>query len=150
MKIIATPIPAAAPVTLGDDSVGDYITDPPPLPIERRDLQQEALAFGSRKFATGRGNAETSFSWTVARVHADQPSADGFVWGHALSVPVNCTLSVMDATTTWTFASAVIVEVACVEQTGISTRFRYTAQGAVPSSPFEVTLLQPGGGNQSS
>ena len=132
MKIIATPIPAAASITLGDDSAGDYILDPPPLPVERRQFQQEALAFGTRQFAAGRGNAQTSFSWTVARLHADQPSADGFAWGHAAAVPVNCSLVVIDAGGTWSFSSAVITEVAIVDQSGISTRTRYVVQGAVP------------------
>jgi hypothetical protein len=133
MQIIATPIPTATAVTLGDDSVGDFIIDPPPLPAERRQAQVEQLAMAARVFANGLGNRATSFCWTVARVHADQPTADGFVWGHAAAVPMNCSLAVNDAGGTWNFSSAVIVEVACVEQAGISTKFRYTVQGAVPA-----------------
>jgi len=134
MKIVATPLPSGAAVTLGDDSAGDFIVDPPPLPVERRQLQQEALAFADREFATGRGNRSTGFSWTVSRVHADQGTATGFVWGHAAGVPMNCSLEVQEGGETWSFSSAVIVEVAVLEQTGVSTKVRYTVQGAVPNS----------------
>ncbi|MGA2864688.1 MAG: hypothetical protein ABSF95_09390 [Verrucomicrobiota bacterium] len=134
MKIVATPLPSGSAITLGDDSVGDFIVDPPPLPVERRQLQQEALAFAEREFATGRGNRRTGFSWTVARVHADQATATGFVWGHAAGVPMNCSLEVQEAEGAWSFSSAVIVEVAVIEQSGVSTKVRYTVQGAVPNS----------------
>ena len=135
MQIIATPSPSAAAVTLGDDSAGDFIIDPPPLPAEKRQVQLEPLALAARVFANGLGNRATSFSWTVARVHANQPTADGFVWGHAATVPMNCSLAVNDpdGTTIASFSSAVIVEVTCLEQHGISTKFRYTVQGAVPA-----------------
>ncbi len=135
MKIVATPIPGATAVTLGDDDSGDYIIDPPPTPVEKRQVQVEQLALAPRVFANGLGNRETSFSWTVARIHADLPAAVAFVWDHAASVPLNCSLAIDDPDTTLvaSFSSAVIVEVACLEQTGISTKFRYSVQGAVPA-----------------
>ncbi|MGO8678054.1 MAG: hypothetical protein ACLQVX_19600 [Limisphaerales bacterium] len=135
MQIVATPIPSATPVTLGDDGAGDFIIDPPPIPAEARQVQTEQLALAARVFANGLGNRETSFSWTVARVHASQAAADGFVWGHAATVPMNCSLGINDpdGAAIASFSSAVIVEVACVEQTGVSTKFRYTVQGAVPA-----------------
>ena len=120
-------------MTLGDDSSGDFIVDPPPLPVEKRQLQEELLALADRTFATSRGNRSTAFSWTVARWHADQPTADAFLWTHAASVPENCSLQITDAGGAWNFSSAVIIEVAALEQTGVSTRFRYTVQGAVPA-----------------
>lgn len=134
MQIIATPIPSATAVTLGDDDSGDYIIDPPPIPVEKRQVQIEQLVLEPRIFANGLGNAETSFSWTVARIHADLPAAVAFVWGHAATVPMNCSVAIEDpdGTAIASFSSAVIVEVACIEQTGISTKFRYTVQGAVP------------------
>jgi hypothetical protein len=135
MQIIATPIPTATAVTLGDDAAGAYIIDPPPVPVEKRQIQIEQLVLEPRAFANGLGNAQTSFSWTVARIHADQPTADAFVWGHAATVPMNCSLAINDpdGTAIGNFSTAVIVEVACVEQTGISTKFRYSVQGAVPA-----------------
>ncbi len=131
MKIVATPLPAGNPITLGDDRAGDFVIDPPPLPVERREIQIESLAFAERQFATGRGNRATSFSWVVARRHADQQTADGFVWGHAAAVPLNCAIQIQDAGGTWNFTSAVIVEVAVLEQTGVSTKVRYSVRGAV-------------------
>ncbi|HXP63248.1 MAG TPA: hypothetical protein VN829_22290 [Dongiaceae bacterium] len=135
MQIVATPIPTATAVTLGDDAAGAYIIDPPPIPVEKRQVQIEQLVLEARVFAIGLGNRQTSFSWTVARIHADQPTADAFVWGHAAGVPLNCSLAVNDpdGTAVATFSSAVIVEVACIEQTGLSTKFRYRVQGAVPA-----------------
>jgi hypothetical protein len=135
VQIIATPIPTATPVTLGDDGAGAYIVDPPPIPVEKRQIQIEQLVLEPRVFANGLGNAQTSFSWTVARIHANQATADTFVWGHAATVPMNCSLAINDpdGTAIASFSSAVIVEVACIEQTGISTKFRYTVEGAVPA-----------------
>ena len=43
VQIIATPIPSATAVTLGDDDSGDYIIDPPPIPVEKRQVQIEQL-----------------------------------------------------------------------------------------------------------
>ncbi len=133
MKIVATPIPSGTAVTLGDNSVGDFIIDPPPLPVERRQVQEEPLVMADRAWATGRGNRHTSWSWTVARLHADQPTADAFVWTHGPSVPINCSLQITDPGGTWNFSSAVIEEVAIIEQTGVSTKTRYTVRGATPS-----------------
>jgi hypothetical protein len=133
MKIVATPIPAASPVTLGEDAAGDYIIEPP-QPVERREVQSEGLAFADTKFVTGRGNREYSFSWVVARQHADQEAAEGFTWGHAATVPMNCSLAITDAPGAPNFSSAVIVEVAIVELKGQSTKTRYTVQGAVPAT----------------
>jgi hypothetical protein len=136
MQIIATDLAVVlAAITLGDDDAGAYIIDPPPIPVEKRQVQIEALVLEPRAFANGLGNAETSFCWTVARIHADQPTADAFVWGHAASVPMNCSIAINDpdGTAIGSFSSAIISEVACLEQTGISTKFRYTVQGAVPA-----------------
>ena len=47
---------------------------------------------------------------------------------------MNCSVAIEDpdGAAIASFSSAVIVEVACIEQSGISTKFRYTVQGAVP------------------
>jgi len=130
MKIIVTPLPAGAPLTLGDDSVGDYIIDPPPLPVERRRAQVEDLALADRGFAAGRGNRMTSFSWTVSRQHADLAAVAQFVWGHAATVPVDAAVAVTQDAGTVTFATAVIAEVGLVEVTGLNTKTRYQVTGA--------------------
>ncbi len=123
-------------MTLGDDGTGDFIVDPPPIPVERRQAQIERLVLEARVFANGVGNAQVSFSWTVARQHGTQGAADAFVWTHAGEVPLNCAVAVNDpdGAAIQSFTSAVIVEVACVEQTGCSSKFRYTVQGAVPAT----------------
>jgi len=130
MKIIVTPLPSGTPLTLGDDSVGDYIIDPPPLPVERRRAQVEELALAERVFAAGRGNRATSFSWTVSRQHADLASVAQFIWSHAASVPVDAAIAVTQDSGTVSFASAVIAEVSLVEVTGLNTKTRYQVTGA--------------------
>jgi hypothetical protein len=129
MKITAAPTPNGTSVTLGDDSVGDYIVDPAPMPVEQRRAQVEELAMADEVFATGRGNRQTSFSWTVSREHADLASVAAFVWGHAASVPVDCSLAVSQDAGTVTFSTAVIVEVGIVEITGLNTKTRYRVTG---------------------
>ena len=131
MKIVATGIDATV-ITLGDDSVGDYIVDPPPMPSERRDVQVEGLAFGDRKFSKGRGNRATSFAWTVCRVHDSGTAACLFAWNHARLVPVDCSLLV-DGPVCASYSRAVITEVAVVDITGTNTKIRYTVEGAVPA-----------------
>ena len=133
MKIVATPLPSGTALTLGDDSVGEYIVDPPPLPVERRRAQVEELALADRVFAIGRGNRATSFSWTVSRQHADLASVVAFVWGHAAAVPVDAAIAVTQDNGTVTFTSAVIAEVGIVEVSGLTTRTRYRVTGAVSS-----------------
>ena len=134
MQIIATPLPSGAAVTLGDDATGDYIVDPQPLPVERRAAQVESLAFAARKVAIGRGNRQTSFSWTVARLHASLAAADTFAWNHAAGVPVNCSLQITVGTTVLTYSSAVIDDVTITEQLGKSTKTRYTVKAAIFAS----------------
>jgi len=129
MKITATPIPSGAAITLGDDSAGDYIIDPAPMPVERRRAQVEELALAEQVFVAGRGNRETSFSWTVSRQHADLATVAEFVWGHAASVPVDCSLVVTQDAGSVTFATAVMVEVGIVEITGLNTKTRYRVIG---------------------
>ena len=130
MKIVATPLPSGTAITLGDDSVGDYIIDPPPMPVERREAQVEDLALADQAFAQGRGNRVTSFSWTVSRQHADLATVAQFVWSHAASVPLNAALTVTQDAGSATFAAAVITEVAIVEVSGLNTKTRYRVTGA--------------------
>ena len=133
MKIIVTDLAGVqAALTLGDDSVGDYIVDPPPVPTETRQAQHEPLAFGARQFSYGRGNALIKFSWTVERVHADIPTSTLFAWNHAAVVAWNVSIAIMSPTVVATFMSAVIPEVAVLEQCGCSTKTRYTAEGCMP------------------
>jgi hypothetical protein len=123
------------PITLGDDATGDFIIDPPPVPTERRQVQIEQLCLAPRVFANGVGNRQTDFTWTVARQHSSQAVADAFTFTHAASVPLNASIVINDpdGTAVASFSSAVISEVACVERTGISTKFRYAVEGAVPA-----------------
>jgi hypothetical protein len=136
MQIILTDLSGVlSPITLGDDAAGAFIIDPPPIPAEKRQVQTEQLALSPRIFANGVGNRATSFSWTVARVHATQGAADTFVWTHAASIPLNASivLNDPDGAEVASFTSAVVSEVTCTEQSGISTKFRYAVEGAVPS-----------------
>jgi hypothetical protein len=135
MQIIATDLAEVlAPITLGDDAAAAFIIDPPPIPTEKRQVQTEQLVLAPAVFANGLGNRQCSFSWTVARVHASQAAADTFVWTHAASVPLNASLAINDpdGSNIQTFSSAVISEVACAEQSGISTKFRYRVEAATP------------------
>jgi hypothetical protein len=141
MKITATDtVGALGTITLGDESSTasgfsgpDLILDPPPMLVERRAAQIEEIAFGARVFAAGRANAETSFSWTVQRAHADQDHAGAFVFTHAAAVPVTCSLQVyLDDGTLHTFSTALITEVACIAWNNISTVFRYSVKGSTP------------------
>jgi hypothetical protein len=141
MKITATDtVGSLGTVTLGDESatatgfVGpDVILDPPPLPVERRQAQIEPIAFGARVFAAGRGNAETSFSWTVQRAHNTQDLAGAFVFEHAALVPLTCSLQVyLDDGTEHVYSAGYIVEIACLAWNNISTVFRYSIKAATP------------------
>ena len=104
----------------------------PPVPTETRQAQHEPLAFGARQFSYGRGNALIKFSWTVERVHADIPTSTLFAWNHAAVVAWDVSIVIMSPTVVATFMSAVIPEVAVLEQCGCSTKTRYTAEGCVP------------------
>jgi len=53
VQIIATPIPTATAVTLGDDAAGAYIIDPPPIPVEKRQIQIEQLVLEPRASPMG-------------------------------------------------------------------------------------------------
>lgn len=133
MKITVNPVPSGTAVVLGDDSAGAYIVDPPPMPAERRVAQVEALYEANAVFAKGRGNRSVSFFWTVARDHADAITAAAFALNHCKDVPIDCTIDVLNGSTTTSFIQAVIEEVTCVDLTGKSTRFRYSVVGAVPA-----------------
>ena len=134
MKIVASDLAAVlSNITLGDDDNGALIVDPLPLPATKREGQVEGLFRGSRAYAKGRGNRETSFNWTVSRQHADKATAMAFVYAHEALVPVDCGLVITHAAGTTTYTSAVMVGVECVELTGLSTKFRYSVVGAIPA-----------------
>jgi hypothetical protein len=133
MKIIITDLTGVvAALTLGDDSAGNYIVDPPPVPIESRVVQNEPLAFGSRQFSYGRGNALTRFSWSVEWLFATNSAAAQFAWAHSSSVAWNVSIAIEGPPVWATFSSACMSEVAIVEQCGCAVKARYTADGAVP------------------
>jgi hypothetical protein len=137
VKIVVTPIaPDAitAAVTLGDDSVGDVIVDPPLLPTTRRPAQVEPLAFGARQFAVGRGNRLTNFKWRVARDHTTEAAAATFVLGHDAAVPVNCSMVITHQAGDTTFSAAVITAVNLIEHYGRATTVEYVVEGATPAA----------------
>ena len=131
MQIIVTPFDGSDPLTLGDDSVGDYIVDPPPLPVERRQAQVEELALADAVFVKSRGNRVATFSWTVSRQHASPAAVAQFVWGHAATVPEDVSVQINQDSASVTFSPAVITEVAIVEVAGLNTQTRYRVTGAV-------------------
>lgn len=134
MKVTATDtVGALGTITLGDESASDVIVDSPVMLEEVRQIQSENLAFATRGFAVGRGNAQTNFSWTVERQHASQTAALTFQLTHAPLVPVNCSVAVYtDDGTEHNFTSAVITRVKIVEWSNIRTRATYTVEGAIP------------------
>lgn len=133
MKITVTDTDSVlTAIVLGDDSTGsDYITEPP-LPSESRQVQTEPLPWFSYPFVVGRGNRDVSFSWTVARQHSTKGAASDFCKTHAPLVPVNCSLSILEGSTTTTYSRAIMGRVECVEINGVSTRFRYSVTGVKP------------------
>jgi hypothetical protein len=129
-------------IVLGDDGGGDWIIDPPPLPVERRKVQITPLFRGATPFAWGRGNRAVSFSWTVARDHASADAAGAFMRGHPTKVPINVTLTVDDGAGTDSY-TGVIVEVAPVDRFGRATVFRYGIDGAVLAQPLDTDPSAP-------
>lgn len=128
MKITATV--GSTVTTLGDDSAGNRIVELP-MPAQRRQAQVEPLALAAAVFSAGRGNAETSFSWSVLWVLADLATACAFVWTHAATVPVTSALTILDDSGgTTTYSTAQITEVTITEINGVNVRVRYSVQGA--------------------
>ena len=79
----------------------------------------------------GRGNRLTSFSWRVARNHADEATAEAFAHQHENNVPVNCSIQMSNQGIVTQYVSAVITKVECVERYGCATTFLYQVEGAV-------------------
>jgi hypothetical protein len=119
-------------ITLGDDANGAIIVDPPLLPSTKRPPQIEPLAMSDRQFARGTGNRLTSFAWRVAYDFADTATADQFVKGHDLDVPINAKITVNDDSPS-SYSSAVITEVTMEEHYGTAVTVRYSVDGAVPT-----------------
>lgn len=133
MKIDVTDLESVlSAITLGDDSAGDYIIDPAPLPKEVRSAQVSPISLAGRVFAKGRGNRRVSWSWTVEREHTTATAASQFVFAHPALVPINAGVTVTLPSATVTFTSAVITSVECVKNAGRTTQFRYTIDGATP------------------
>ena len=132
MKITAKDADGVLPdVILGDDEgAGDFIIDPPPLPLERRSVQITPLFRGTHPFSRGRGNRSIAFRWTVSRNHASGEAAGLFMRWHANTVPINVTLVVRDGNYEDRY-SGVMAEVAAAGRMGLETVFSYTIDGAV-------------------
>lgn len=128
----------AGTVTGGDPDNGtDVITDPPILPVEKRDVQIEKIAFGVSVFAAPRNNREVSFRWQVERQHTTANNAAKFRRLHAALVPIamSMVITLDDGSTTETYPAAYMEEVACIEWSGIRTRFQYSLRAVtMPTS----------------
>jgi hypothetical protein len=135
VKITVTPLPSGAAIVLGDVESGEIIVDPPLLPVERRAVQSEGLAFAATAWGKGRGNRSRSFSWTVLKEHADAGAAEGFTHTHAAEVPIDCSILITDGESSWSYSSAQIEEVACVGLSGRSTKYRYSVVNAIYQEP---------------
>ncbi|MDB6108328.1 MAG: hypothetical protein JWR69_78 [Pedosphaera sp.] len=138
MKIVCQPVDAAgadtgSPITLGDDSVGDYIVGPP-FRAESRLVDQAPLYGAATPYTNDQGNRRNSYSWTVEREHATKAAATAFNLGHANSLPGNCRLTITEGAADWRHAGCTFTAVECVLQTGIATTFRYSITGGTLAS----------------
>ena len=132
MKIIATPLPSGSPVTLGDDSVFNWVTDLP-MPSAKGQPQVEELFRSATPFVAWRANVSAGFSWSVTWQLSTLAAAAAFIWAHAATVPRYCSLAIYDdAGGTTTFSSALIAAVDVISVSGLSVQVRYNVTGATP------------------
>lgn len=78
-----------------------------------------------------RGNRLTSLSWTTARSHANQPTAEAFMFSHAAAITSGLTGSLVctpDGGAAKTFTGAV-VRISASRHLGLTTIHTYEAQG---------------------
>lgn len=128
MIITLTP-PGGQPVTVGDDTVGDYISG---LTIAQRclvDAQERMRA--THVAPISRGNAVNTVTWQVNVAHADESVATAFRVAHPDEVPTAGQLTIFDnlGNPIKRFVNAVKQSVAPVavdsSTAGVSTLFAY-------------------------
>jgi hypothetical protein len=117
-----------APVSLGDDGAGDFISGD--LPEQSRNLQLSRPSRADYARAIARHHRLTSLPWMVDRVHTSLAQAAKYKFTHAQDVPDSGLLEISDpANFTLWIAEAVIVEVRCLYHYGLTTGFQYRLQG---------------------
>ena len=132
MTITATPLAGGAAVTLGDETAGDIITDPPALPQSKIQVQTEVMFGAADVFVASLGNAEMTFSWVVLSTLANMAAVYTWQWGRAAAVPRACSLSIVQDATTTNFSQAIIEEVTIAKISGLSVWTKYVARGVQP------------------
>jgi hypothetical protein len=94
-------------------------------------VQGAALARAAAVTLYNRGNRGTTLGWSTARSHADQPTAEAFMFSHAAAITSGLTGSLVctpDGGSAKTFNGAV-VRISASRHIGLTTFHTYEAQG---------------------
>jgi hypothetical protein len=119
-----------ASVTLGDDSVGDFLLDGGAgNGAHQRVVQQEPLAGGTNVFTAARGNKSNQVTFIVSKEHASVAAAAEWWFEHPDLLATSGSLVLTEGASISTMTGAVLQSVERVNLTGRSTILRYTFVG---------------------
>jgi hypothetical protein len=131
MRITITPAGGKAFV-LADEAAGAMVRDGF-RPGQTRVTQSQALFRAPYKTNIPRFNLENRLRFVVERTFATVEAALNFMATHADQVPVQGTVTMYHLTargqTSRSLASAVVLDIQCIEHIGVSCRFQYTIAG---------------------